>query len=91
MTQEMRFKNLERFGFGPNVMKKLRVCPRCGRTVKSRAEHCDECGERLSRETFFDRYKRRHLYCADCDKVLSSDSLYCPSCGKQIVPGKKKN
>ena len=86
MTQKVRFKNLERFGFGPNVMKKLRVCPRCGQTVKSRADTCPDCGERLPNETLFDRYKRKHLSCPDCDTVLAPGSLYCPNCGKQILP-----
>ena len=81
----MRFKNLERFGFGPNVMKKLRVCPRCGKVVKTRADTCPECGEILPCETLFDRYKRRHLCCSACDTVLSTDSRYCPNCGKLIL------
>ena len=85
MTQKVRFENLERFGFGPNVMKKLRVCPRCGQTVKSRADTCPDCGEKLSSETLFDRYKRQHKCCPGCDTVLSSDSQYCPNCGKQIL------
>ena len=85
MTQKVRFRNLERFGFGPNVMKKLRVCQRCGRTVKSRADICPDCGERLPRETLFDRYKRKHLSCPDCDTVLTSDALYCPNCGRMVT------
>ena len=80
----MRFKNLERFGFGPNVMKKLRVCPRCGKAVKTRADACPECDERLPCETLFDRYKKGHRCCPACDTVLAPDSFYCPNCGKQI-------
>ena len=85
MTQKVRFRNLERFGFGPNVMKKLRVCPRCGQTVKSRADTCPDCGERLPKETLFDRYKRKHLRCFDCDTVLTADALYCPNCGNLVI------
>ena len=85
MTQKIRFRNLERFGFGPNVMKKLRVCSRCGQAVRSKAEACPGCGEWLPRETLFDRYKRRHKSCPDCDTVLTSDSRFCPHCGKQIL------
>ncbi len=85
MTQKVRFKNLERFGFGPNVMKKLRVCPRCGHMVKSRADTCPDCGERLPRETLFDRYKRKHLSCPNCDTVLTADALYCPNCGNMVT------
>ena len=85
MTQKVRFKNLERFGFGPNVMKKLRVCQRCGRTVKSRADTCPDCGERLPKETLFDRYKRKHSSCSHCDTILTADTLYCPNCGKLVI------
>ena len=85
MTQKVRFRNLERFGFGPNVMKKLRVCPRCGQTVKSRADICPDCSERLPKETLFDRYKRTHLSCPDCDTVLTSDAMYCPNCGRMVT------
>lgn len=81
MTQKVRFKNLERFGFGPNVMKKLRVCPRCGQAVRSRADLCPGCNEKLPRETLFDRYKRQHRCCCDCDTVLTPDARYCPNCG----------
>ena len=85
MTQKLRFKNLEKFGFGPNVMKKNKVCPRCGRLVGARLTVCPDCNERLSSETLFDRYKRRHLSCSHCDTVLTPGSQYCPNCGKQIL------
>lgn len=84
MTQKVRFRNLERFGFGPNVMKKLRVCPRCGQMVKSRADACPDCGERLPKETLFDCYKRKHSSCSHCDTILTADTLYCPNCGNLV-------
>ena len=88
MTQKAWFRNLERYGFGPNVMKKRKVCARCGKLVRAYARTCPECGERLSSETLFDRYKRKHLCCNDCDMVLSFDSRYCPNCGKQVLQAK---
>lgn len=36
-----------------------------------RADICPECGERLPKETLFDRYKRKHKCCPDCDTVRS--------------------
>ena len=85
MTQKMRFRNLERFGFGPNVMKKTKICVRCGQIVKTRGCACPECGERLPGETLFDRYKRGHRSCPDCDTVLTADARYCPHCGKPVL------
>lgn len=85
MTQKLRFKQLEKFGFGPNVMKKNKVCPRCGKLVGARLTVCPDCNERLSSETLFDRYKRRHLNCFHCDNVLPPGSRYCPICGKPVL------
>jgi len=84
-TEIQRYKNMEDFGYGPNVMKKTKVCAKCGQMVKANAVVCPECGERLSRETLFDRYKRQHQCCPDCDTVLAPDSHYCPNCGKQVL------
>ena len=84
-TEKLRYRNMEDYGFGPNVMKKTKVCDRCGKMVGANAKTCPECGEKLSGETLFDRYKRMHKCCPDCDKVLSADSQYCPNCGKQIL------
>jgi RNA polymerase subunit RPABC4/transcription elongation factor Spt4 len=84
-TEKLRYRNMEDFGFGPNVMKKTKVCDRCSKMVGANVKTCPECGEKLSSETLFDRYKRLHKCCPDCDKVLSADSQYCPNCGKQIL------
>ena len=84
MTQKVRFRNLERYGFGPNVMKKLRVCQRCGQAVKTKGTSCPACGEKLPRETLFDQYKQKHHCCPHCDTILAPDSQYCPNCGQEI-------
>ena len=88
MTQKLRFKNLEKFGFGPNVMKKNKVCPRCGKLVGARLGICPDCNEKLSGESLFDLYKRRHPCCTSCDTVLTSGSRYCSVCGQavQVMP-----
>ncbi len=83
-TEKLRYRNMEDFGFGPNVMKKTKVCTRCGRMVKANARTCPDCGEKLSRETLFDQYKRQHPCCPDCDTVLTNDAKYCPHCGHPI-------
>ena len=45
-TEKLRYRNMEDFGFGPNVMKKTKVCARCGKMVKANAKTCPECGEK---------------------------------------------
>jgi len=83
MAREIRFRNLEQFGFGPNVMKKTKVCTKCGQIAKTGTILCRTCGAFLPRETLYDRYKRRHTCCIWCGTVLTDDAKYCPQCGKK--------
>lgn len=84
MTQEHRFKIMEEFGFGPNVMKNTKVCEACGQVVKADASFCPGCGAELSGETLFDRYRQGHTCCPACDTVLPDDARFCPRCGVQL-------
>ena len=61
-----------------------KVCHRFGRLSGARLTVCPDCDERLSGETLFDCYKRRHSRCFDCDTVLAPGSKYCPNCGTAI-------
>lgn len=90
MTEEIHFRNLEQFGFGPNVMKKIKICPKCGQIAKKGSFFCRSCRAFLPRETLYDQYRRQHLCCADCGTVLTKDAKYCPRCGNQIPPNYKK-
>lgn len=81
MMQESRFRNLEQYGFGPNVMKKTKICAKCGQISKTGAFFCRACGAFLPRETLFDRYRRQHTCCSRCGTVLTKDANYCPHCG----------
>ena len=51
MTEDLRFKTMEEFGFGPNVMKHTKVCAQCGQAVNTEAADCPNCGEKLPGET----------------------------------------
>ena len=84
MTEQAKFDQLEDFGFGPNVMKQAKVCQACGQLVRGSASYCPDCGEKLSGESLFDRYKRRHRCCPGCDTVVSPDAQFCPCCGSQL-------
>jgi len=83
MTKEIHFQNLEQFGYEPNVMKKTKVCPKCGQMAKKSAFFCRSCRSFLTRETLYDHYRRQHRCCPVCDTVLTSDSQYCPNCGSK--------
>ena len=83
-AESIRYRKMEYFGYGPNVMKKNKVCSRCGVMTDASNRACPECGEKLPDETLFEYYKRQHASCPDCDTVLTPSSLYCPQCGKKI-------
>ena len=74
------------FGFGPEVMKRIRVCRACGCSCGITETYCKDCGAVLSRETLFDQYKARHLCCPICDTVVASSVVFCPECGKRLRP-----
>ena len=85
MTQKLRFQDLERFGFGPNVMKKTKVCPTCGQLASARSMLCPYCGARLPFSTLFDSYKRRHPCCPHCRTILTTNTKFCPHCGQSVA------
>lgn len=74
------------FGFGPEVMKKIRVCRACGCSCGITETYCKDCCAILPKETLFDQYKARHLYCPVCDTVVAGTAVYCPECGKRLRP-----
>ncbi len=89
MTQKIKYKRLDHFGFGPNVMKKLKVCPKCGSLAETNSVFCSKCGERLPDGSLFDVYKSLHKCCSVCDIVIPAGAAYCPNCGKEITNKKE--
>jgi len=75
---------MKHFGFGPEVMKEVRVCRVCGCSCGAGETYCGDCGAVLPRETLFDLYKAQHLYCPVCDTVVASTAVFCPECGRQL-------
>ena len=71
---------LEQCGFGPKVMKRIKVCPHCGTVVDSEQSVCPDCGMRLLTKTLYDRYREKHLCCDRCGTVLAADARFCPHC-----------
>ena len=83
MTLNLKFRQLEKYGFGPNVMKKTKVCKKCRKLIRHPALFCPDCGTWLSRETLYDLYRRQHCTCGLCGTILSADARYCPHCGSK--------
>jgi len=72
------------YGYGPRVMKEIKVCRQCGNMDGAEKYICSACGERLPTQTLFQLYQNRHKACPLCDTVLASYMRYCPHCGMQI-------
>ena len=74
---------MEQLGFGPKVMRNIRICPDCGKPSPAEKERC-ACGSVLSGETLFQQYQHRHRFCRRCDMVVANDAKFCPECGGRI-------
>ena len=80
LKTKTHYSELEKFGFGPNVMKKNKVCSECGAVVSSEFENCGICGALLPEETLFIKYISLHKVCPECNCVVKADANYCPQC-----------
>lgn len=72
------------YGYGPRVMKEIKVCRHCGNTDGAEKYTCSKCGERLPAQTLFQLYQNKHNACPLCDTVLAPYMRFCPHCGTQI-------
>lgn len=82
--EQVKQQGMDFYGFGPNAMKKTKVCTECGHPSPSDQQFCTECGHRLPNKTLYDIYKERHKCCPTCDTVLADEMEYCPQCGTKI-------
>ena len=82
--ESIKLLGMKHYGFGPEEMKKIKVCKSCGAKSGATETVCSTCGELLSNKTLYDEYKGRHVYCKNCDTVLAKDSRFCPQCGHRI-------
>ena len=83
-NEAVRKQGMAYYGFGPEAMKKLKVCTECGASSPKDRQFCTECGRRLPDKTLYDIYKERHRSCPACDTVLSESMIYCPQCGTRV-------
>ena len=82
-TDEAAFEESERYGFGPQVMKKIKVCRKCAQTNPAERYVCRSCGAALPIETLYRLYQRQHRLCPVCDTVLAEGMNFCPHCGEK--------
>ena len=77
-------ETMAHYGFGPEAMKKLKVCVICGTSAEAEQHFCKSCGASLPDTTLFDLYKRNHRHCESCGTIVADSMQYCPRCGKKI-------
>jgi len=63
LYEDAKFTDLESYGFGPNIMKKTRICSKCGRAINTSENICPVCGNQLNVFTLYDWYKKMHASC----------------------------
>lgn len=76
------------YGFGPDIMRLTKICPRCGKGNPSANSACADCGAALGEQTLLDLYRSRHLCCPDCGIAVTRTAAYCPRCGAHVRRGK---
>lgn len=82
MTQSLKNDQLARYGFGPEAMRKTRVCPCCDKLVTDGGKICPACGRALPELSLLTWYEQQHPQCIHCGTILREGSRYCPRCGK---------
>lgn len=82
--ERARREGMKLYGFGPDAMKQVQVCSRCGTMMSVKARSCSVCRAKLPRSSLFQIYKNRHRCCKNCDTVVQNGVIYCPVCGKKI-------
>ena len=80
-SRSQRARLMRQCGFGPEVMRRTKVCKVCGSSLDAEAFYCKSCGAVLPRETLFDFYRSQHLSCPACDTVVAKNTRFCPRCG----------
>ncbi len=80
----LRQVTLLEYGFGPEVMRRRKVCTECGRANRVQDTHCTDCGAVLPEKTLYDFYRSRHRCCPGCGVAVTDVAVYCPECGTQL-------
>lgn len=80
----IRHESMRHYGFGNEVMMRIKVCGECGAVASADQIFCKECGARLPGLSLYEIYKERHTVCPYCDIILAENTLFCPQCGKSI-------
>lgn len=76
-----RIESMEEFGFGPNEMKKYKVCSHCYTITSTELDVCPVCSKGLPQFSLYELYAKKHYTCSKCKTVVPHNSKFCPQCG----------
>ena len=80
----LRQVTLLEFGFGPETLRRRKICPSCGRANSADRTDCADCGAVLSSKTLYDFYLSRHRCCPGYGVAVTDYAVYCPECGARL-------
>ena len=80
----LRRVTLLEYGFGPETMRRCKLCPECGKANRARDTHCTDCAAALPEKTLYDFYLSRHRRCPGCGVAVTDYAVYCPECGTRL-------
>lgn len=72
------------YGFGPETLRRRKVCPECGRANSADRTECADCGAPLPERTLYDFYRARHRCCPGCGVAVTDVAVFCPECGRRL-------
>lgn len=75
------------YGFGPETLRRRKICPSCGKANSADRTDCADCGARLPEMTLYDFYRSRHRCCPGCGVAVTNVARYCPECGARLPKG----
>ena len=80
----LRQVTLLEYGFGPETLRRRKLCPACSKANRVQDTRCADCGAALSEKTLYDFYRSRHRCCPGCGEVVTDAAVYCPECGTRL-------
>lgn len=72
------------YGFGPETLRRRKICLGCGRANSADRTDCADCGAVLPEKTLYDFYLSRHRCCPGCGVAVTNVARYCPECGARL-------
>ena len=70
--------------FGPDAMRRVKVCPGCGAAVRAKERRCPCCGARLPEGTVYQVWLARQPRCGSCGAPAAPSARFCPRCGAPL-------